>query len=231
MAARRSIPQSFRDRDYFPAFADVPGDHVADERYLVDVDPAVDVGYPAGSMRNRKHWCLLGEILQADTLMRPRIVARDARGGEFVVTFYPDEPGDMPRLLRGFKPGRTIAIMYALGHYFLDGTAGVRVEETDQVIIIPLKLDEVLAMNGQAVEHTVAPGTPQKCHACGEAKENMNKCARCLMFYYCGQDCQAKGWNEKGHKKYCKVLKDENVKTLHFLDYSTYQADISFKTS
>ncbi|KAI0603051.1 hypothetical protein F4775DRAFT_531943 [Biscogniauxia sp. FL1348] len=231
MAARRSTPQSFRSRSYFPAFAEVPGDHVADDRYHVDVDPAVDVGYPAGGMINRKHWCLLGQVVQADTLIRPRLVARDVRGREFVVAFYPEDRADMPRLLRDFKPGNTIAIMYALGHYFLDGTAGVRVEETDQVIIIPLKLDEVLAMNDQVVEHTAAPGTRQKCHACGEAKENMSKCARCLMFYYCSQDCQVKGWNEKGHKKHCRVLKGENVKTLHFLDYSTYQADISFRTT
>ncbi|KAI1502761.1 hypothetical protein F5X99DRAFT_426932 [Biscogniauxia marginata] len=124
--AKRSEPQSSKDRNFFPPFADCPGENDLDDRYFMDADPVTDPQYPPGSMKNRKHWCLLGEIIQADTLLRPRIVARDAEGGEFVVAFYPDNPNDMPRLLRDFKVGYTIAVFYALKHLFLDRTAGRR---------------------------------------------------------------------------------------------------------
>lgn len=124
-------PQSFEDRNFFPSFRDCPGEHVWDERYFRDLDP----NDPEGPGVNRKHWCLLGEIIQADTFLRPRIVAKDYKGDQFVVAFYPDRENDMPRLLKHFKVGNTIAIFYPLVHFFLDGSIGVRVEESDEVIV------------------------------------------------------------------------------------------------
>lgn len=127
----RPEPQSFEDRNFFPAFRDCPGEHVWDDRYLRDSDP----DDPDSAGVNRKHWCLLGEIIQADTFIRPRIVAKDHTGVSYVVAFYPDNPDDMPRLLKDFKVGNTIAIFYPLVHNFLDGSLGVRVEESDEVLV------------------------------------------------------------------------------------------------
>lgn len=129
--AQQEIPQSFKDHKFFPSFRDCPGEHPAD-RYPVD---------PTSTGTNRKHWCLLGEIIQADTFIRPRIVAKDHRGDRFVVAFYPDDPNDMPRILENFKVGNTIAIFYALVHGFLDGSTGVRVEDSDKVLVrTPLRI-------------------------------------------------------------------------------------------
>ena len=129
--AKRDMPQSFEDRNFFPSFRECPGEHQWDDRYFRDADP----DDPSCAGLYRKHWCLLGEIIQAENFIRPRIVAKDNRGKEFVVAFYPDNPSDMPRILKNFKAGNTIAIMYALGHGFLDGTIGVRVEETDDALV------------------------------------------------------------------------------------------------
>ncbi|KAI8624396.1 hypothetical protein F5Y19DRAFT_318158 [Xylariaceae sp. FL1651] len=208
-----TLIQSWEDRDYFVTFRDIPGDHVDDDRYYEDM---------AGGLTYKKHWCLLAEIIQADTIIRPRLVCRDAVGREFVVAFYPDNQDDMPRLLAGFKVGNTIAIFYALGHAFLDGSVGVRVEDADEVVIMPLNLHHALAMNKQAIESVNRDGTPRKCHGCGEVKDNLNKCGRCGLFHYCNRNCQEKGWNDKAHKKFCKVLKDENVKTMLSMDYTNY---------
>ncbi|KAI0844401.1 hypothetical protein F5Y00DRAFT_199390 [Daldinia vernicosa] len=217
--ATRAEPQSFQDRELFPSFRDCPGEHVWDDRYLVD---------RGGAGTNRKHWCLLGEIIQADTIIRPRIVAKDHKGDRFVVAFYPDDPNDMPRLLKNFKVGNTIAIFYPLVHQFLDGSIGVRIEDSDEVLIIPLGFKDVIKMNEQVLKYAVGEGTQRKCHGCDDVKENLNTCARCALFNYCDKDCQTKAWTEKEHKKFCKTLSREDIKLMHFLKYETYDASISF---
>lgn len=128
---KQATPQSFQDRDYFPSFRNCPGEHAWDDRYLVEADS----GNPESALTNKKHWCLLGEIIDANTMIRPEIVAKDYEGHEFVVAFYPDDRNDMPRLLKNFTVGNTIAIFYPLVHGFLDGTWGIRVEDSDEVIV------------------------------------------------------------------------------------------------
>ncbi|KAI1415443.1 hypothetical protein F5Y13DRAFT_156025 [Hypoxylon sp. FL1857] len=213
-------PQSFQNREFFPLFRDCPLEHIWDDRYLVDTDDE------AGT--NRKHWCLLGEIIQADTIIRPRIVARDFQDNQFVVAFYPDDPDDMPRLLKDFKAGNTIAIFYPLIHAFIDGTTGVRVEDSDEVLIIPLKLKDVIKMNEEVIKYTPVGGTLRRCHGCDDAKDSLNKCGGCTLFYYCDKDCQSKAWNEKSHKKFCKALKKKSIRDMHFLKYETYEGSVSF---
>ncbi|KAI2780521.1 hypothetical protein F4815DRAFT_117503 [Daldinia loculata] len=219
--ATQAEPQSFQDRAFFPSFRDCPLEHAWDDRYLVECGETAGV--------NRKHWCLLGDIIQADTMIRPRIVAKDHKGDRFVVAFYPDDPDDMPRLLKDFKVGNTIAIFYPLVHRFLDGSVGVRIEDSDEVLIIPLGFKDVIKMNEQVLKYTVAEGTQRKCHGCDDVKVNVNACARCTLFCYCNRDCQAKAWSEKEHKKFCKTLSRKDIKLMHFLKYETYDGSISFK--
>ncbi|XDG05033.1 hypothetical protein ABKA04_004648 [Annulohypoxylon sp. FPYF3050] len=221
---KQAILQSFQDRDYFPSFRNCPGEHAWDDRYLVEADP----GNPESALTNKKHWCLLGEIIDANTLIRPRIVAKDYEGHEFVVAFYPDDPNDMPRLLKNFTVGNTIAIFYPLVHGFLDGTWGIRVEDSDEVIIIPLKLSEVFAMNKESIKYAASEGNPQKCHSCDKTKDNLLKCAACESAYYCNKDCQSEGWKDKSHKRFCKALKDKNVKWMQFLNYKEFDGCVSF---
>lgn len=129
--ATQAKPQSFEDRGFFPSFRDCPGERVWDERYYEEAVP----GHPESAGTYRKHWCLLGEIIHAESFIRPRLVAKDYKGDEFVVGFYPEDESDMPRLLKDFKVGNTIAIFEAEVHVFLDGTLGVRVEESDEVLV------------------------------------------------------------------------------------------------
>ncbi|OTB15756.1 hypothetical protein K445DRAFT_101230 [Daldinia sp. EC12] len=181
MMATQAKPQSFMDRQYFPFFPDCPEEYSWDDRYLVEVGEGDGV--------NRKHWCLLGQIMQADTILRPRIVAKDRDGNSFVVAFYPNDSNDMPRLLKNFKVGNTIAIFYPVVHQFLDGTMGVRVEDTDEVSIIPLGLGDVLKMNDQVVQFTVTEATLRRCHGCGALKGKLNACGKCKLFHYCDKVC------------------------------------------
>ncbi|KAI1767765.1 hypothetical protein GGR53DRAFT_480560 [Hypoxylon sp. FL1150] len=225
--AQQEKPQSFKDHDFFPPFRECPGELVWDDRYFTDSDP--DPNVPQGGATKRKHWCLLGAIIQTDTFICSRVVAQDYTGHKFVVAFYPNDQNDMPRLLENFKVGNTIAVFYPLVHNFLDGRIGVRVEETDEVLIIPLGISDVIKMNEQVIEYTPGKGNPRKCHGCDEVKQGLNMCASCTIFYYCNKDCQTKAWCEKDHKKHCKVLKDENIRYMNFLKYSSYAGSVSFR--
>ncbi|KAI6083301.1 hypothetical protein F4821DRAFT_245100 [Hypoxylon rubiginosum] len=211
-------PQSFKDHEFFLPFHDCPVENVIDSRYNNPRHPGI----------NRKHWCLLGDIIQADIFLRPWIVAKDHLGQPFVVAFYSDDEKDMSRILKNFKIGNTIALFYPQQHGFLDGTTGVRVEESDKVLIIPLGFKDVIKMNEQVIAYTPDDDLPRRCHGCDEAKEGLNKCAGCMLFHYCNKDCQAKAWNEKEHKKFCKVLKDKNIQQMLFLKYSTHTRDVTF---
>ncbi|KAI1149017.1 hypothetical protein F4825DRAFT_464445 [Nemania diffusa] len=198
MAQQSVTIQSWEDKDHFISFSDAPGQ------------------WEKPSIQSNKHSCLLGEIIQADTFIRPRLVCRDVNSRQLVVAFYPDNEAEMPRLQSGFKVGHTIAIFYPVSHGFLDGSVGIRVETPDKVLIIPLQLNDVLAMNKEVIEFVNRDGTPRKCHGCGQTRDRFDKCGRCEMFYYCNR---VKGWDT--HKRYCRSLKDKNVKKMLLLDYTT----------
>lgn len=113
--------------DYFPVFRDIPGDHEYNDRYYVETGTS--------SATYKKKWCLLGEITQADAFPRPRLVVSDRTGISFVVALYLDRSVNASRILSKFKTGYTVAIMTALGHYFLDGSAGCRIEDEEDITV------------------------------------------------------------------------------------------------
>lgn len=119
------IRTSLRDNLTFPNWADCPlGEGVDDqwENYYA--------GFETGMLSVKRHWCFIGEILQFSTFSGPRVVVRDKAGRQIVVAYYFDT-GERPRLdFREFVPGRTIAILYPERHQFMDGTVGIRIEES-----------------------------------------------------------------------------------------------------
>lgn len=52
------------------------------------------------------------------------------------------------------------------------------------------------------------------------------------MYYYSlNQTCQAHGWNEKLHKKSCKLLQDPDLRGIIILDWGQFDKHISFPFS
>lgn len=109
-----------------------------------------------------KHYCFLAEIQQCDGFLRYRTIVEDHEGEKVVVAFYPDSYDD------GFdfkqlKRGRTLAIMNAYQHEFLDGSHGVRAENMDDVCVRPMLHADVRANLGEAQELTDSgPGVPHR---------------------------------------------------------------------
>jgi len=46
-----------------------------------------------------------------------------------------------------------------------------------------------------------------KCELCHKSKRNLKRCTGCYMVWYCGNKCQARGW--EGHKVECKKFFEE----------------------
>ncbi|KAI1818994.1 hypothetical protein F4861DRAFT_534809 [Xylaria intraflava] len=134
----------------------------------------------------------------------------------------------MLRLFEHFKVGNTVAVLFPASRQLVDGSIAVDIHYTDTVLIMPLKLEEALAMNRLAIEFVNRDGTPRKCHACGKVKENLSQCGRCVLFGYCDRECQVKAWDD--HKKFCKVLKDVNVRSLMLMDFNqTWDSILAFE--
>lgn len=45
------------------------------------------------------------------------------------------------------------------------------------------------------------------------------------------QDCQVAGWNKNGHKADCKLLKDEDLRSLFTNDWDKFESGIQFPLS
>ncbi|KAF3802773.1 hypothetical protein GCG54_00014007 [Colletotrichum gloeosporioides] len=159
-------------------------------------------------------WCLLAEITDVSLMLRIRLVARDREGESLVIAFYPDNDATEVLDTTKLKVGHTIALLYPHQHYFLDGTQGVRVEDVSTCRVFPVKLAELFRINSGLCAYTGTLGTPKKCHSCGKEDPSVVKCGRCGLYYYCNKDCQTLGWNQKGHKQDCRVLKDPNLRAL-----------------
>ncbi|KAJ1568198.1 hypothetical protein HK405_003303 [Cladochytrium tenue] len=165
--------QSFQDPAYFPSFRACLGDSDFDPDYL-SPDPSARF-----VQQYRKHWCLLAGITGVSHFVRPRAECLDRFGTAFPVTFHSDEDADQADLARAIahlRPGNTLVVFYAMRHLFLDGTIGLRIEDSEHVMTLPLSLDEVFEMNRQVVELSLADETAtptHRCHYCGAGPANV----------------------------------------------------------
>lgn len=108
-----------RDTETFPPFHDCPDENDLDLRYYSDQG-----GDPL------RHWCFLGEVVQVTYLGRLVCDVKDVQGRMARVAFYDDDRGDS--FVQGSpkcKPGYTVAVLYGMGHGFLDMSSGIRVED------------------------------------------------------------------------------------------------------
>lgn len=206
--AQRRGPQyaSFRDRKAFPVFTELPAEF--------EFHPDYYVQQSSSTAGHRKHWAFLSEIVQIERLTRLVLNVRDRAGSIVRVAFYTERRGNEieERLL---KPGYTVLNLYGLQHQFLDGTVGIREEDLDSVKIIPMSLDSLLHLSDSVLRYsTCLSDNLRTCHGCDEKKEDMHKCSKCGMFWYCSKECQTVGWTEKGHKQDCPILRDKDIKGL-----------------
>ncbi|TPX08058.1 uncharacterized protein E0L32_010258 [Thyridium curvatum] len=215
-AGRQLQLADLRNDDHFPAF-----DDLSPNFYAGDPDASDDEigGGPA-------NWCFLAEILDAENFTRVRLVVRDKEGAKVVLAFYTEDRGnELKRSL--LRPGNTVAVLRARSHQFLDSSVGVRQEKENAVKIITATLTELLRLS-DSVRIYSKDAAGKVCHGCDEEKKPLLRCAKCAMFWYCGRDCQMTGWNEKGHKRDCKIIRDNDLRSFFLFNWTSSQAKPRF---
>ncbi|KAF4629215.1 hypothetical protein G7Y89_g8932 [Cudoniella acicularis] len=201
-----------RDRATFPGFIDLPDEN--------DVDPDF---YESSlvTYRQGRCWCFLGEIVDFVTLHHLEIEIKDVDGGKIPLHFYTDGRGSEltpTQVQRGY----TVAIFYAKRHVFKFGEPGIRHEDPRMIKIFPLSLHKLLALNDQVQQFSTELDGIRMCHGCGKKAASLQRCSKCSSFWYCDRACQVAGWNEKGHKADCKLLKDPNLRGLFVLKWDEF---------
>ncbi|PMD33565.1 SET domain-containing protein [Hyaloscypha variabilis F] len=197
-----------RNRTTFPAFIDLPNEN--------DVDPDFYESSDTGTSRPRRYWCFLGEIMDFATLHHLEMEIKDVNGGTIPLHFYTGGRGSElapAQVQRGY----TVAISYANCHVFVYGEPGIRHEDPEMIKIFPLSLDKLLALNDQVHQFSTELDGMRMCHGCGKKAASLQRCAKCSSFWYCDRACQVIGWNKKGHKADCKLLKNPDLRGLFSL--------------
>ena len=57
---------------------------------------------------------------------------------------------------------------------------------------------------------TMHVGKEDKCHCCGNRRENMDVCAGCFSVFYCSDQCHRSDW--RAHKHYCRFIRKNEKK-------------------
>ncbi|KAE9367579.1 SET domain-containing protein [Stipitochalara longipes BDJ] len=213
---------NLRSRATFPGFIDLPNEN--------DVDPEFYERTHIGTYRPRRHWCFLGEIVDFASLLRLQMEIKDVDGGTIPLYFYTDSRGSELAPAQVQK-GYTVAILYAERHAFMFCEPGIRHEDPQMIKIFPLSLHMLMALNDRVQQFSAELNGIRMCHGCGKKAASLQRCGKCSSFWYCGRcdkACQVAGWNEKGHKADCKLLKDPDLRGLFVLKWDEFDNRIQF---
>jgi hypothetical protein len=216
---RSRQPTNLRDHITFPGFEDLPREYENDPEYYENSG--------RNSNRPRRHWCFLGEIEEFGMLLRLQMDLRGIDGSVIPLFFYTDGRGnELPPA--SIKKGFTVAILYAEQHAFAFSPPGIRHEDPPLLKIFPHSLDELLALNDIVQEFSTELEGLRKCHGCDKKSASLQKCGKCKLFWYCGQNCQRTGWKEKCHKDSCKLFRDRDLKGLFLYAWDVYHHRLQF---
>ncbi|KAH7205909.1 hypothetical protein DER44DRAFT_317826 [Fusarium oxysporum] len=213
MASNDAQLANLRDKEHFPAFEDLAWDNHLDPHYYREREN--------GFWEPHKHWVFIGEID-----LRVKLTVKDRDGLEIPVAIYTEARG-VEIGPSNLQVGNTVAIFYAVKHLFMDMTIGIRHEDLQYLKIFPISLDNMMQLIDRVETHATLTDGMRTCHACSKSAKLM-KCAKCGFFWYCSQNCQLRGWNEKGHKADCKMLRDGNFKGLFSIKWGEFHNHISF---
>ncbi|EXA01920.1 hypothetical protein NW765_003500 [Fusarium oxysporum] len=219
MASNDAQLANLRDKEHFPAFEDLAWDNHLDPRYYREREN--------GFWEPHKHWVFIGEIVEVEIDLRVKLTVKDRDGLEIPVAIYTEALG-VEIGPSNLQVGNTVAIFYAVKHLFMDMTIGIRHEDLQYLKIFPISVDNMMQLSDRVQTHATLTDGMRTCHACSKKSAKLMKCAKCGFFWYCSQNCQLRGWNEKGHKADCKMIRDGNFKGLFSIKWGEFHNHISF---
>ncbi|KAF7933856.1 uncharacterized protein EAE98_003565 [Botrytis deweyae] len=174
---------------------------------------------------------LLATISQNMTLSTtPTFICTDSASASFALTIILESPLTPAQLegsgngsmsgdgndfdIKKLKKGHTVVVPNPRRHGVREGKQGyIRCGWSD-LTIIPSSLDKLLGMSERFIKARESTeedsrGVLVTCQSCErkDSEEQLSRCKGCSEVWYCGKECQTKGWNEQGHKSECKVLR------------------------
>jgi len=163
-----------------------------------------------------RHWALVGEIVDINFFIRPRVTIQTRFGEKVLVNFHLED-ANKPTFFdwTDLQRGACLIIFYAKKRTFLDMNQGVRQESPDSVMLFPAGFRDL-------VNEVQGYSNPNSCSYCGKPETTDHKlcrCKLCRVTRYCGRECQAPHW-KKSHKKLCRHA--TMLSSLATLDFSTF---------
>jgi hypothetical protein len=239
---------NLRNREIFPAFTSLPL-----RSGLVEATPAsfhwCFLGEIVGSMT--LHHLEL-KLTDVDNYSLPLHFNTDGLGTEVVIeqirqgytvavlyarrqTFMHGDPG-----IKLVDP-KMLKVRISQSHDLLQGV----LTYSGITKIFSVSLNELLELSDRIQQSSGKDGT-KTCHGCGKTATLPNRCGRCSLFWYCDnvrprstlltsketdilcQNCQKTGWNERGHKGDCKLLKDPELRGLFVREWDEVDTRMQF---
>ncbi|KAJ3771666.1 hypothetical protein FB446DRAFT_90562 [Lentinula raphanica] len=211
-----------RNTRFFPNLFGLPHDHYFDEREGSYYSVTKDARTRKFNVRPSRHWCFLAEIVEYVSWgVRPMFKAKDSTGIIYLVAFHFDVTRLFEKVLQKGLVGRTICVMYACFHAFMDGQIGVKLEEPKNVKILPLSIEAlVMASKTFRGDH----GNSEHCAYC--RRPATQRCSSCSTILYCSKLCQVQAW--EGHKKECTAM--SQMKEWNHFDWERYDVHRGFQS-
>jgi hypothetical protein len=156
--------------------------------------------------KTRFCWVFLGEITDDSnsklSFHRNKTVVKDINSKDGIpIFFYLDN--NIKLDTSKLKKKNIICIFYALIHYFMDGTIGIRIDNKNDFMIIETNFKDL----------DINEINKKGCLGCDKNPEKLKRCGVCKISQYCSEECQKISWN-KNHKIKCKlyqrIIKEEN---------------------
>lgn len=109
-------------------------------------------------------------------------------------------------------------------------------------------LEDLLAAAEHVEQRPKETNGVKRCHCCNKKGASL-RCEGCPYFWYCDkvsfltmsiffqgarsddgnkQDCRIDAWNDKSHKKHCKILADEDLQGMLALNWDDCEKDVEF---
>ncbi|KAF1837624.1 hypothetical protein BDW02DRAFT_627740 [Decorospora gaudefroyi] len=211
---RREKPKEFaqlgkltdlRNGEIFPSFDALPNSNSVDLDSFGKVDGRL--------------WCFLGEIVDSMTLHHLALRLTDVDNKNIPLHFETNDRGS-ELTAKQIQKGYTVAVLYAQRRTFTYGDPGISLEDPHMLKIFPVSLERLLELNGQVQQFSTSIDGIRTCHGCGKKASSLNRYGKCSLFWYCDSGCQRTGWEDRGHKPDCKLLKRPDLRGLFFLKWA-----------